>query len=115
MSYQPIAWITHPECRRHRMPGEHPECPERLDAIEDRLRPSAIYDFLRCVEAPAASVDALERVHSRAHIERILHADTRHGPVAIDADTVQMEHTLQAALHAAGAAVCAVDLVMDGK
>lgn len=115
MPYQPIAWITHPECRRHRMPGEHPECPERLDAIEDRLRASGLYDFLVRAEAPVASVDALERVHSRGHIERILHADTRHGPVAIDGDTTQAEHTLQAALHAAGAAVRAVDLVMDGK
>ena len=30
-------YYTHRDCRLHKMGDNHPECPERLDAIEDRL------------------------------------------------------------------------------
>ena len=32
------AFYTHPQCRLHDMGSEHPECPQRLDAISDHLR-----------------------------------------------------------------------------
>ncbi|MGH8745660.1 MAG: histone deacetylase family protein, partial [Burkholderiales bacterium] len=31
------AFITHPDCLRHDMGAQHPECPQRLTAIEDQL------------------------------------------------------------------------------
>ena len=31
------AFVTHPDCNRHEMGPGHPECPERLAAIQDRL------------------------------------------------------------------------------
>src|ERR1043165_6976535 len=86
MSNLPIAWITHPECLAQEMPGGHPESPQRLRAIEDRLGAAGIPGFLQRFEAPAAPVAAIARVHDRAHIDRVLHADTRGGPVSIDAD-----------------------------
>jgi len=30
-------YFTHSDCRLHEMGEGHPECPQRLDAIEDRL------------------------------------------------------------------------------
>ena len=30
-------YFTHKDCRKHEMGPGHPECPERLDTIEDRL------------------------------------------------------------------------------
>jgi acetoin utilization deacetylase AcuC-like enzyme len=111
----PIAWISHPACHRHEMAAGHPESPQRLAAIEDRLRVAGIADFMSRYEAPLAPVEALARVHHRAHIDKVLHADVRSGPVAIDADTIQAEHTLQAALRAAGAGMLGVDLALAGK
>ena len=35
-------FYSHPDCRTHDMGAGHPECPERLDAIEDRLRSSGL-------------------------------------------------------------------------
>ena len=35
-------YFTHPDCRRHDMGRGHPECPQRLDAIEDRLLASRL-------------------------------------------------------------------------
>jgi acetoin utilization deacetylase AcuC-like enzyme len=92
----------------------HPECPQRLSAIEDRLRLAGLLDFMQQVQAPAATVEQLQRVHSPAHVERVLRADTARGPVWHDPDTAQGPHTAEAALHAAGAGVKAVDLVLDG-
>ena len=31
------AFYSHPDCRRHDMGAGHPECPQRLDAIDDHL------------------------------------------------------------------------------
>ena len=39
-------YFTHPDCRRHDMGRGHPECPERLDAIEDRMLASRLLDVV---------------------------------------------------------------------
>ena len=36
------AIIYHPDCRKHKMVADHPECSERLDAIQDRLLASGL-------------------------------------------------------------------------
>ena len=110
--FRPVAWITHPSFLRHGAGEGHPECPQRLQAIEDRLRGSGLLDFMLQLQAPAASVEQLLRVHDRAHIERVLHADTSHGLVWHDPDTAQGPHTAEAALHAAGAGIKAVEMVL---
>lgn len=115
MSYPPIAWITHPDCLRHDMGAAHPESPERLHAIGERLRVSGLYDFLQHHEAPLATHEQLLRAHSVAHVERVLGTDASQRPVMIDEDTVHAEHTLQAALRAAGAGILGVELVLAGK
>jgi acetoin utilization deacetylase AcuC-like enzyme len=90
----------------------HPECPQRLQAIEERLRGGGLLGRIQQVEAPAATVDQLLRVHDSAHIERVLQADTSSGLVWHDPDTAQGPDTAAAALHAAGAGVKAVELVL---
>ena len=112
LPFRPVAWITHPSSLKHDMGKGHPECPQRLQAIDDRLRMGGLLDFMLQVQAPPASLEQLLRVHDRAHIERILQADASHGPVWQDPDTAQGPHTSEAALHAAGAGVKAVDMVL---
>lgn len=114
-SYRPVAWITHPACGLHQMGPDHPESPQRLAAIEDRLIASGLRDFLLRMEAPAAPVEALERVHDSAHVRRILDANCSAGEIQIDADTLMNVHSHEAALRAAGAGLLAVDLVLSGK
>ena len=48
------AVISHPHCRKHKMIDDHPECPERLDAITDRLLASGIDVGLKHLQAPKA-------------------------------------------------------------
>jgi acetoin utilization deacetylase AcuC-like enzyme len=108
-------WITHPSFRLHRMDPGHPECPERLAAIEDRLIASGLDLFLQRREAPEASIDALLRVHDVDHVESVLRTRPAEGLVRIDPDTSMNAHTAEAALRAAGAGLLAVDLLLSGQ
>jgi acetoin utilization deacetylase AcuC-like enzyme len=109
------AFITHPACLEHVMSPDHPESPARLHAIEDRLRAAGIMDYLHAYEAPRATREQLARAHTQRHIDSIFHAAPSDGIVRIDPDTALNPHTLEAALRAAGAAVLATDLVINGK
>ena len=64
-------YFTHPDCRRHEMGRGHPECPERLDAIEDRLLASGVGDALDRREAPLAPQSELVLAHDRTHVAAI--------------------------------------------
>ena len=57
---QATGYFTHKECWRHEMGAGHPECPARLDAIEDRLRATGLGDVLDRREATAAALADLE-------------------------------------------------------
>lgn len=100
---------------RHRLSfehdtGGHPENAARLTAIEGRLADEG-WLGLELVEAPAATVEQIERVHPAEHI-RMVERVAKSGGGMIDADTIVSVRSYEAALHAAGAATAAVDLVV---
>ena len=117
-------YFTHPDCRRHDMGRGHPECPERLDAIEDRLLAARLLDVVDRREAPLASTELLALAHERLHVASIvgLAEELRqqeeaggHNHVHIDPDTAMNRHSLNAALRAAGATLAATDAVIAGE
>ena len=56
------AYITHPSFMRHEMGPHHPECPERLAAISDRLLLRGVLDVMDTLETHIApSVGAAAR------------------------------------------------------
>lgn len=104
-------------------PG-HPECPERLDAIEDRLLVTGVGDALERFEAPEAALADIELAHDRMHVAALRGMSDRlneelmaGGPnyAQLDTDTSINAHTWKAALRAAGAALAATDAVMAGE
>jgi acetoin utilization deacetylase AcuC-like enzyme len=114
-------YFTHPDCRKHEMGPGHPECPARLNVIEDRLLASGVADALQRVEAPQASIADLELAHGRMYVaslrgltqglrEEIAAGGPTHAQV--DPDTSMNVHTWDAALRAAGAAIAATDAVI---
>lgn len=109
------AYITHPLCLKHDMGEDHPECPARMLAIENALSEAGMLDHLQRHTAPAASVEQLLRAHDAAYISMIEASVPPQGRVQLDADTALNPFSYQAALHAAGAVVQGVDLVMAGK
>jgi acetoin utilization deacetylase AcuC-like enzyme len=109
------AFYSHPDCLLHEMGPGHPECPERLSAIEDQLIASRIAELIERESAPLADIADIARVHTRAHIDFVERSAPGDGYVWLDPDTAMNPHTWQAALRAAGAAVAATDAVIDGR
>ena len=117
-------FFTHPDCKKHEMGPGHPECPERLGAIEDRLLITGLDMALTRREAAPASLADIELAHGRMHVAALrgLHDTLREdmnagGPThtAIDPDTAINVHTWDAALRSAGAAIEATDAVIAGE
>jgi acetoin utilization deacetylase AcuC-like enzyme len=102
-------FIHHPLSLEHDT-GAHPENARRIVAIERRLAAEGWHGLER-VEAPAATAEQLERVHPRSHIEAIEAISARGGGM-IDLDTVASERSYEAALHAAGGAIHAVERLL---
>ncbi|MBN8480797.1 MAG: histone deacetylase family protein [Xanthomonadales bacterium] len=109
------AYITHPDCSRHSMGVDHPECPARLGAINDQLLIKGLLDHMTEFDAPLASVEQLGRAHSLLYVNEILAMAPSEGYVHVDPDTSMGPHTVPAALRAAGAAIEATDLVLGGR
>ena len=61
-------YYTHPMCMKHEMGAGHPECPERLSAIQDRLLISGVDLGLTAIEAPEAPLADIELAHDRMYI-----------------------------------------------
>ena len=117
-------YFTHSDCRKHEMGAGHPECPERLDAIEDWLLARGIKDALDCREAPLASISDIELAHDRMMVAAIHGLSEQLGDdmdaggpryAQIDPDTSLNIHTWNAVLRASGAALAATDSVMAGE
>ena len=81
----------------------------------DALQSHAIFDLLKHYDAPAASREQLERVHAATYLDSLEARRPAEGFERIDPDTCMSAGTLTAATHAAGAAVLATDLVLDGE
>ena len=111
------AFISHADCRRHDMGAGHPECPQRLAAIDDWIIAHGMDVALTRVDAPLAQLSDLELAHTHGYVNELrdmleqLAATGEHK--AIDPDTVANPYTWSAALRAAGAAVRATDMVID--
>jgi acetoin utilization deacetylase AcuC-like enzyme len=104
-------YLAHPSSLEHDT-GPHPENAGRLRAVEAALE-DAGWLGLRRVEAPAATEEQLRRVHSDEHIRAIEEISAGGGGM-IDMDTVASERSFEAALHAAGGAAHAAELLLAG-
>ena len=62
------AFITHRDCWLHDMGAHHPECPERLSAISDRLIAAGLDMYLSFHDAPLATYEQIGRVHPEDYI-----------------------------------------------
>jgi acetoin utilization deacetylase AcuC-like enzyme len=114
------AVYTHAQCRLHDMGAGHPECPQRLDAIADHLRATGLDIALQFHDdAPQVTPQQLGRAHASGYLAEVIDlmqlVQASGEPRAVDPDTMVGGGTLQAALHAAGAAVAATDAVLAGR
>jgi acetoin utilization deacetylase AcuC-like enzyme len=105
--------VWHPSSLDHDPGPGHPERPARLRAILEELRAPPLAEAIVWHESDPVPDAALVRVHPPGYIAR-LDAIAAAGGGRLDADTVMGPKSFAAARYAAGAAMAAARLALDG-
>lgn len=105
---------SHPAFARHEVPEGHPERPARIAAVEAALGAEEFVGLIRR-EAPPASAEMIERVHTARYRLALEEIAPQEGLVRLDPDTFMGPSSLEAALRAAGAGCAAVDAIFAGE
>jgi len=96
----------------------HPECPQRLDAIDDFLLASGLDVALERREAPLVDLSDAGNAHDDRYVaelrEVMEQVESSGEPRALDPDTSARSGTWLAVQRAAGAAVAATTAVING-
>ena len=95
-------------------PGQHPERPERLEAILEALKGRGLMDSLDARPAVEATREAVLRVHDGRYVELVKEASERGGGM-LDLDTFISRGSYRAALFAAGSVTDACRRVLSGE
>ncbi|MFN3899052.1 MAG: histone deacetylase family protein [Alishewanella aestuarii] len=111
----PITIFSHPSCYYHENGVDHPECPERLSAINDQLIRSGMEYVVMQRDASPATKEALYLAHGKRYVDELFAKVPTEGHIWLDPDTIMGPKSLNAALHAAGSGINAVDQVMKGS
>ncbi len=90
--------------------GPHPESAQRIVAIEAELERLDWCGYERC-DSPAAGEQMLLRAHPLSYVDALRAACARSAP--LDADTIVVPASLDAALHAAGGAASLAEALCD--
>ncbi|MFA5054872.1 MAG: histone deacetylase [Dehalococcoidia bacterium] len=107
-----VGLVYHPIYLEHDT-GMHCETASRLVSIMSHLNNEGTMDKLVPLNAQAASIDQVARVHSPSYISDI-ESFVKRGGGYLDGDTVASPSSYEAALYAAGGLIAAVDAVMSG-
>ena len=112
-----VGIIGHYRCAEHDMGEHHPENGKRLDAISDQLIRSGLEYVIRQFDSKPIDKSLFALAHTQDHIDFVYDNAPQkdEGYFTAGADAVMNDKTLTSILYSAGAAVDAVDLVMDKK
>lgn len=105
--------VYHPACIEHDTGRAHPERPQRLRAVRERLDASGLASELDELLPRAATRAELVRVHAAPHLDA-MQARCAGSPGSLDGDTRVGPSSWQAALFAAGGVLEAVERVESG-
>ena len=100
---------------KHHTGAGHPERPERLTAIVERLGRKGLMSELLRLKPAAASIEWITTIHSAEYVERVKES-CRTGLGYVDtADAPTSRDSYEVALAAVGGVQGAVDAVMEGQ
>ncbi len=112
-----VGIIGHYKCGEHNMGTHHPESGKRLTAISDQLIRSGLDYVVRQFDSKPVDKSLLTLAHTQEYIDFVFNnapEATSQEAFVVGEDSVMHAKTLTAILYSAGAAIDAVDLVMDG-
>lgn len=107
--------VYHPAYLEHDMGPGHPESPNRLRAIMQRLEESGTVAQLTRIEPRRAEDEWITQIHSPNYVASLNRHAPTDGRVSLDSDTSMSPGSLHAAYCAAGGALAAVDAIMANQ
>jgi len=105
---------THPDCENHKL-AQHPERPERLKAVINRLVETGMTEDMQVKLAEELADDVITQVHPEKYVLTINQSEPTNSVARLDPDTYMSVGSLRAAKLAAGACVKAVDDILQDK
>lgn len=103
--------VYHPAYLEHDMGMGHPESPNRLRAIMQRLEQSGTLARLTRIEPRNAEDEWITKIHSAKYLSLLKEHAPTSGRVSLDPDTSMSSGSLPAAYLAAGGVLAAVDAI----
>jgi len=108
-------FVYDPIYLEHKTTPGHPESPERLVHIVERLKAEGLYSQLLELKPRPAAVDWIETIHCPEYIERARKSSEGGAGYLDSLDVPISERSYDAALMAAGGILTAIDAVMEQK
>jgi acetoin utilization deacetylase AcuC-like enzyme len=100
---------------KHNTGAGHPERPERLTAIVDRLEQKGLLQQLTRLKPTAASLEWITTVHTPEYVERVRKSCQAGARYVDSMDAPTSRDSYEVALNAVGGVQAVIDAVMDGK
>lgn len=110
---EPLICID-PIFREHKTGYFHPEVPERLKAIEEKLEKKGILKKFKLLQQRFATKEEIELVHSRYYIDYVQNLCNQGGGY-LDGDTPVGSESYRSALLAAGSGIQAIEEILQNK
>lgn len=100
---------------QHDTGWDHPECPERLTAINKKISNSTYYNQLLKVKPEKPKIHHIEEIHTPSYVRRV-QKEIESGALYIDTmDTVVCPASFEAALMAVGGCLKTSGLIANGE
>lgn len=110
----PTGFFTHDLCQTYDQGEDNPECPDRIEAIEDQMLACGLNRLVVPMQCQSATVAEVLRAHDADYIERLRRSSLTDTPVRVSPDTFVNSLSFDAAMKSAGAAISAVREVCAG-
>jgi len=94
---------------------DHPECPQRLIAIEKKLEKAPYYNDLIKITPTPADLKYIELVHKKSYIERVQRDIEKAASTLDSMDTAVCFKSYETALMAVGGCLNMCDAVISGR
>ncbi|MFH0977575.1 MAG: histone deacetylase [Spirochaetota bacterium] len=110
-----VAYLYDDIYLQHETGYGHPECPERLSAINYKVKMLPFYNDIIKVDKKKADFKYIELIHDRSYIDRVK-TEIESGTRFLDSmDTVVSSMSFEAAIYAVGGCLNMCDVIMRGE
>ncbi|MGH7230358.1 MAG: histone deacetylase family protein [Nitrospiraceae bacterium] len=108
-------FVYHPDYLNHDMGSGHPESPERVRVIVNRLMANGVLGRLHPIDPVLPSDEWITWVHAPSYVSSLKARAPASGRVSLDPDTSLSVGSLPAAYRAVGGALAAADAIVTGQ